>query len=173
MAQVFLSLGSNINKNYYISQALDALHEHFDELVISSVYESESVGFAGDNFYNLVVGLTTQMALAELAPLLKRIEDENGRCRKGPKFSGRTLDIDVLTYDDLIGNVHGVQLPRDEITKNAFVLWPLAEIAPNYKHPELGQTYQQIWNGYNKEAQRLWAIEFNWQGKALPYFPDP
>lgn len=168
MAQVYVSIGSNIDKDHYISQALDALHKHFGKLRISSVFESEAVGFVGDNFYNLVAGFDTKLPLAELSPLLKKIEDENGRCRKGPKFSGRTLDIDILTYDDLVGIFHGVQLPRDEITKNAFVLWPLAELAAEEVHPQVGESYAEMWSDYDKSKQQLWAIEFKWQGHSLP-----
>jgi len=168
MAQVYVSIGSNIDRDYYISQALDALHKYFGKLNVSSVYESEAVGFVGDNFYNLVAGFVTELPLDELSPLLKKIEDENGRCRKGPKFSGRTLDIDILTYDDLVGVHHGVQLPRDEITKNAFVLWPLAEIAAEVVHPELRVAYAEMWSNYDKSQQKLWSIDFQWQGQALP-----
>ncbi|WP_415883492.1 2-amino-4-hydroxy-6-hydroxymethyldihydropteridine diphosphokinase [Neptuniibacter sp. QD34_54] len=168
MAQVYVSIGSNIDRDHYISQALDALHKHFGGLSISSVYESEAVGFVGDNFYNLVAGFVTDLPLVELSPLLKKIEDENGRCRKGPKFSGRTLDIDILTYDDLVGIHYGVQLPRGEITKNAFVLWPLAEIAADVAHPAIGTTYLEMWSSYDKARQKLWSIDFQWQGRSLP-----
>ena len=150
----------------YIRASLDALTERFGELLLSSVYESEAVGFDGDNFYNLVAGFSTDLPVGELSRLLKRIEDDNGRCRKGPKFSGRTLDIDILTYDELIGVHEGVQLPRDEILKNAFVLLPLAEIAPEVKHPEVEQTYQTLWRGY-EGGQKLWSVDFEWQGQTI------
>ncbi len=168
MAKVFVSIGSNIDRELYISNALDSLKQHFAHLSISSVYESEAVGFEGDNFYNLVAGFSTDLTLAQLSALLKGIEDENGRCRKGPKFSGRTLDIDILTYDQLIGTPDGVQLPRDEITKNAFVLWPLAEIAGDELHPELQKSYSELWQEYDQEKQKLWTVEYIWQGVVLP-----
>ena len=168
MAKVFVSIGSNIDRELYISNALDCLQQHFTHLSISSVYESEAVGFDGDNFYNLVAGFNTDLALAKLSALLKGIEDDNGRCRKGPKFSGRTLDIDILTYDQLVGTPEGVQLPRDEITKNAFVLWPLAEIAGDELHPELQKSYSELWQEYDQEKQKLWTVEYIWQGAELP-----
>lgn len=168
MAQVFVSIGSNIEREYYISQAINALQEAFGSLTLSTVYESHSVGFDGDNFYNLVAGFDTGMPLEQLSPLLKRIEDDNGRCRKGPKFSGRTLDIDILTYDELVGDISGVQLPRDEIAKNAFVLLPLSEIAPLETHPELGMSYDEMWQVYDKTQQKLWPVDFVWNGLTLP-----
>ena len=167
MAQVFVSVGSNTEREHYTRSALDALHQHFGELNISAVYESEAVGFSGDNFFNFVAAFNTQLSVADLSSLLKRIEDENGRCRKGPKFSGRTLDIDILTYDQLVGEHSGVQLPRGEITKNAFVLKPLADIAPDALHPELQISYAALWQGY-AEQQSLWVVEFEWQGYSLP-----
>lgn len=166
MAQVYVSIGSNQDRTRYIRASLDALAEHFGALQLSSVYESEAVGFEGDNFYNLVAGLSTDLSVGELSRLLKGIEDENGRCRKGPRFSGRTLDIDILTYDALIGDHDGVQLPRDEILKNAFVLLPLAEIAPEEKHPEVGQSYQALWQEYDA-GQTVWTVDFEWQGQMI------
>ncbi|WP_286239854.1 2-amino-4-hydroxy-6-hydroxymethyldihydropteridine diphosphokinase [Neptuniibacter halophilus] len=168
MAQVYLSIGSNIQREQHILSALSALLTHFSPISFSAVYESQAVGFDGDNFYNLVAGFETDMPLAELSPLLKQIEDENGRCRQGPKFSGRTLDIDILTYGDLVGTHAGVQLPRDEIGKNAFVLWPLAEIAPEQIHPAEGVSYAALWQAYDKTRQKLWPVEFSWRGSALP-----
>ncbi|WP_444914873.1 2-amino-4-hydroxy-6-hydroxymethyldihydropteridine diphosphokinase [Microbulbifer sp. TRSA007] len=162
MAQVYLSLGSNINRAQYIRAALDALAGRFGELQVSRVFESEAVGFQGDNFYNLVVGLETDLPVGQLALCLRGIEDANGRLRSGPKFSARTLDIDILTYDHLIGTVDGVKLPRGEIVKNAFVLQPLAEIAPEVLHPVEQKTYRQLWNEYDQDSQKLWPVEFIW-----------
>lgn len=166
MMRAYLSLGSNTERERYIGAALDALAVHFGELLISSVYESEAVGFSGNNFYNLVVGIDTSLSVAELSACLKGIEDDNGRDRSGPRFSGRTLDIDILTYGDLQHPVDGVQLPRDEILHNAFVLRPLAELVPGECHPVLGETYAHLWKGYNR-PQRLWPIDFDWQGQCI------
>lgn len=167
MSRVYLSLGSNINRYQHISAALDALAQHFGELTISTVYESEAVGFAGSNFLNLVVGIDTELALAELSVRLKQIEDDNGRDRTGPKFSPRTLDIDILTFDDFSGEVGGVSLPRDEITKNAFVLLPLAELAPDELHPLEQKTYLTLWQEYDKAKQKLWPVTFEWKGREV------
>jgi 2-amino-4-hydroxy-6-hydroxymethyldihydropteridine diphosphokinase len=166
MAQVYVSIGSNQDRSRYIRASLDALHAAFGELLLSSVYESKAVGFDGDNFYNLVAGFETELSVGELSRCLKAIEDDNGRCRKGPKFSGRTLDIDILTYDSLSGDREGVQLPRNEIVKNAFVLLPLAEIAPNVLHPVLKTSYAEMWKAYDRD-QPLWNVDFEWAGKQI------
>lgn len=168
MANVFLSLGSNIDAEKNITAALDALHADFGELIISSVFESEAVGFSGDNFYNLVVAIDTELSVGELSQHLKAIEDANGRARSGPKFSGRTLDIDILTYGDLVGVVDGVELPRAEILTNAFVLWPLSEVAlPEASHPSVGLSYTQLWHDYDKFSQKLWPINFTWRQQLI------
>jgi len=167
MIPVYLSLGSNINRHHHILAGLDALETLFGELVVSSVYESKSVGFNGSNFFNLVVGVQTELALADLSEALKRIEDDNGRVRSGPKFSPRTLDIDILTYGDFVGVDAGIELPRAEISKNAFVLLPLAQVAAEVLHPQLQKTYAQLWAAYDKASQALWTIDFAWQGRKI------
>lgn len=167
MTAIYLSLGSNVDRHKNITAALDALADLLGELKISSVYESKSVGFEGSNFFNLVVGADTALPIAELSETLKRVEDDNGRKRNGPKFSPRTLDIDILTYDDFVGVESGIELPRAEITKNAFVLLPLAEIAANVLHPQLQKTYHDLWLSYDQASQSLWAIDFEWQGKKI------
>jgi 2-amino-4-hydroxy-6-hydroxymethyldihydropteridine diphosphokinase len=159
MATVYVSIGSNIDKQKNIAACLQALALHFSEVVLSPIYESESVGFDGDNFYNLVARFTTDLTVGELNKALKAIEDSHGRERSGPKFSGRTLDIDILTYDNLVGDIEGVQLPRDEITQNAFVLLPMADIAGEELHPELEVSYSRLWFFYDKDKQKLWQVE--------------
>lgn len=160
MIQVFLGLGSNLDREKNIRAGLLALKNSFGDLKLSSIYESESVGFKGSNFYNLVVSLQTSVSVAELSETLKKIEDENGRVRTGPKYSPRTLDIDILTYGDFVGVEAGVDLPRAEIIENAFVLLPLSELAPHELHPQLQQSYADLWQDYDKTAQILWAIPF-------------
>lgn len=167
MTRVYLSLGSNIERYRHIGAGLDALADAFGELQISSVFESEAVGFQGDHFFNLAVGIDTDKSIAELSELLKIIEAANGRERRGPKFSSRTLDIDILTYGDFVGEQAGVVLPRKEITQNAFVLWPLAEIAPQAVHPQQRLSYEAMWREYDKNQQNLWPVDFTWRGRCI------
>ena len=91
---------------------------------------------------------------------MRDIEDANGRDRSGPKFSSRTLDLDLLLYDDLQINENGLKLPRAEILKNAFVLWPLAEIAPELQHPETGTAYAVLWSAFDKTKEDIKPIAF-------------
>ena len=167
MALIYLSLGSNIERHRHITAALDALAESFGELQLSSVYESVSVGFEGDSFFNLVVGIQSPLMVGEVSKILKSIEDKNGRDRSGPRFGSRSLDIDILTVDGIAGEIDGIQLPRDEVLKNAFVLLPLAEIAPQIKHPVTAQSYSQHWQQFDKNKQKLWPVEFIWRGENI------
>jgi len=164
---VSLSLGSNSNPQHVLSLALDALAQCFGELQISPVFESEPVGFIGPNFLNLALAFETPMTLRVLVDRLRALEDVHGRKRTDPRFSGRTLDIDILTYGDLQGQHDGIALPRAEILENAYVLWPLAELLPEHRHPVNSQTYAHLWRDYDKGRQALWPVEFVWQGRLI------
>lgn len=162
MAWVYISVGSNIEPAVNIRSAMLDLGQYYPDLVISSVFESEAVGFDGDNFYNLVVGFETAEGVRDVAKQLRAIEDSHARDRKGPKFSSRTIDLDLLLYDDVIINDDGLNIPRDEISKNAFVLWPLAEVAAEVVHPQFKQTIAAMWQSFDKDSQSLWPVEFDW-----------
>ena len=159
--QVFLSLGSNIDRDANIRGGLDALASQFGEVRLSPVYESEAVGFDGAAFYNLVAEIHTDMPVGALAEVLRDIEAAHGRRRGEKKFSSRTLDIDILTYGEATGTVDGVQLPRDEILKHAFVLLPLVDLAPDESHPETGESYRDILSRTDFDAQKLWVVPFS------------
>ncbi|MBE0367106.1 2-amino-4-hydroxy-6-hydroxymethyldihydropteridine diphosphokinase [Pseudoalteromonas sp. MMG013] len=158
MAQIYISLGSNVNKEHYLAAGLKALLTHFPDSIHSSVYESEAVGFAGRNFYNSVLGAQTAMSLADVCRVLKEIELDNGRTHQDKKFSPRTLDLDLLFYDDVICE-SPAQLPRDEVVKNAFVLQPLHEVAADFYHPVVAKTIDEIWREYHNPQQKLWKVE--------------
>jgi 2-amino-4-hydroxy-6-hydroxymethyldihydropteridine diphosphokinase len=156
--RAWLSLGSNIEPERQIPTALESLRHQFGELIISPVYESEAVGFVGDNFYNLVVGILTRLSARELASRLREIEAAHGRVRGAEKFSPRTLDIDLLTFGDRVIDEQGVQVPRDEILRYAFVLRPLADVAPQERHPVDGRSYAALWSAFDPGEQKLWRV---------------
>lgn len=159
--KIYISVGSNIERHKNIDAGLEGMYQAFGELTISTVFESESVGFDGSHFFNLVVAANTTLSVDEVCKVLKHIEQLNGRVRGEKKFAPRTLDLDLLLYDDLVTN-QGVELPREEICFNAFVLQPLAEIAENLMHPTKKVTIGELWRDYDTSKQQLWPISYTW-----------
>jgi 2-amino-4-hydroxy-6-hydroxymethyldihydropteridine diphosphokinase len=162
MPKGYISIGSNIDKDKNILASLRALEHHFGQLTISSIYESEPVGFTGDTFYNLVVSFNSNLSVKEVAKQLRQIELDNGRTRDCQKFSARTLDLDLILYDDLILNDGRLQIPRDEIERYAFVLEPLAEIAPTLKHPISRLSYAELWEKFDKSNLKQKRVTPAW-----------
>jgi 2-amino-4-hydroxy-6-hydroxymethyldihydropteridine diphosphokinase len=154
-ARVYVSLGSNVDREARIRLAVAALREQFGEIELSPVYDSAAVGFDGSNFLNLVAGLNTSLEVEAVAAIFHAIEDQLGRDRSLPKFASRPIDLDILTYDDLILDVPGIRIPRPEILENAFVLKPLQDIAAQQIHPETGESYAKLWQRMAPNAPRL------------------
>jgi 2-amino-4-hydroxy-6-hydroxymethyldihydropteridine diphosphokinase len=145
MTQVYVSIGSNVDRERHVRAALAALEKEFGALRVSPIYETEAVGFKGAAFYNLVAGFDTDCSVAALSAWLRALEDAHGRVRGDAKFSDRTLDVDLLVYGDASGMVDGVQLPRDETTRYAFVLKPLVDIDPALILPGESADCQTLW----------------------------
>lgn len=165
MTTVYLGVGTNTEREYHLQRGLDALAELCGELRLSPVFESDAVGVLGKRFYNMVVAVETRLALVDLNAALKAIEAACGR-RESPQPGRITLDIDVLCYGDLTGVHAGITLPRPEVTRNAFVLWPLALTAPQDRLPGSEQTFAQLWGGW-QGSQALWPVAFSWRDCAL------
>lgn len=144
MTRAYVSLGSNIEPERNLRRALDALRARFGPLALSSVYRSRAVGFDGDDFLNLVAAFDSDEGPEAVAAALHAIEDAQGRDRQAPRFSSRTLDLDLLLYGDRVIERPGLRLPRAEIEEQAFVLLPLAELAPGLVHPVLGVTIGEL-----------------------------
>lgn len=161
MPMVFLGLGTNIDRERSLRAGLEAIRSLDPEAIVSTVYESEAVGFAGPPFYNCVVQLNTELSLADLVAELKTIEDSNGRRRTATSEGAKGLDIDVLTYGDWVGCFDSVELPRPDIIRYAHVLLPLSEIAPDACLPGGRVSYQVMWNDYDKSGLILTKVAFS------------
>ncbi len=159
MATIYISIGSNINPQQNIQLALRDLREHFQNIRLSSSYESKAVGFEGDNFINLVAAAETDLKIPQVVQLFHDIEDQHGRDRQGPRFSSRTIDLDLLLYDNAVFTQDGIEIPREEILQNAFVLCPLAELLPDGVHPVTGKRYDELWASFDQSSQPLWRID--------------
>lgn len=145
MRTAWLGLGSNVNAAKHIRAAVDALREQFKSVELSPAYTSTAVGFDGDDFINLVARVATDMSPLALRQYLRDLEDRYGRNRDVPKFSDRSLDIDILLYDDLVLLSPVLEIPRAEITKFAHVLKPLADLDPDLLHPTERRSMAEIW----------------------------
>ena len=161
MARVYISIGSNVDPHRNIRNGIAALKERYGKLTLSSVYESRAVGFDGENFLNLVAAFDTDEDMLTLTRALRAIEAECGRERNGRRFAPRSLDLDLLLYDQAVVRENGLELPRHEITQHAFVLCPLAEIAPDFEHPVVGERLIDLWRSFDKRSQPLWPVDFN------------
>lgn len=155
---VYLGLGSNIKREFYLSQGLATLRQRFGPLKVSPVYESEALGFNGPRFYNFVVALQTDLDLGSLLAQLKQIELDFDRPTDAKKKASRTLDIDILFFDDLVCGVP-CELPRGEVLKNAFVLKPLVDIAAQLIHPVTHHSMAWHWDNYDQQSQALTCVD--------------
>lgn len=155
MARVYLSLGSNLEPARYLRAAIDELRARFGALAVSPAYRSKSVGFDGADFVNLAVGLDTELSPEALNDWLHALEDRHGRRRDVPRYSDRTLDVDIVLYDDLVRQGEGhLDIPRKEL-RHAFVLKPIADIAPELRHPLTGQTMAALWSSFPADSEPL------------------
>lgn len=149
MAKAYLSLGSNQEPERHLAAAVQALRETFGDIVLSDWVQTKAVGFDGPDFINGAAIIETGWDVYMLDAWLHALEDRQGRRRDVPRFSDRTLDIDIIFFDDLIIEGPGhLRIPRPEL-KHAFVLGPLAQIAPDYVNPETGVSLAEDWRGFN------------------------
>jgi len=158
---VYVSVGSNIEREKMVRSCIGMLKECFGEVRHSSVYESIAVGFTGDNFYNLVVTFNAEDP-KYVIDKLHYIEQQHGRHRGEKKFSARTLDLDLLLFGQMDLHDQGIDVPRAEITRYAFVLGPLSELAPSECHPSSHITFATLWAefcvNHPTEADSIWPI---------------
>lgn len=148
MARVYVSIGSNIDPQENIVSAVRILRQQYKPIELSPVYRSAAVGFEGDDFLNLATGFDTSQTLEEIKKGLVTLERQFGRKHSHKGFQSRTLDLDLLLYDDAIRHDNQFDLPRAEIEQYAFVLKPLSDIAPDKLHPEFGQTLGEMWHNF-------------------------
>ncbi|OZS45362.1 2-amino-4-hydroxy-6-hydroxymethyldihydropteridine diphosphokinase [Photobacterium sanguinicancri] len=162
MTRTFISIGSNIEREHHIHVAMTELKKLGVHFEVSRIFEAEPVGFSGPNFYNCVVALETSLSLSVLQQTLKQLELDYGRAPDAKKNQSRTLDLDILLYGNVQQNSLPT-LPRADIYKFAFVLWPMAEIAPDMKIPGEDRTILQLWNEFGTE-QALWPVDVIFEG---------
>jgi 2-amino-4-hydroxy-6-hydroxymethyldihydropteridine diphosphokinase len=158
MSTAFLGLGSNVNAHSNILAGIAALREAFDNVRLSPAYLTPAVGFDGNDFINLAASIETTLQPLKLKQFLNELEDRHGRTRNVAKFSDRTLDIDILLYDDLYLLSPLLEIPRVEIMTFPHVLKPLADLAPTLLHPVHRKTITEIWQAHPDNGKPFQSI---------------
>ncbi|MEZ0471407.1 2-amino-4-hydroxy-6-hydroxymethyldihydropteridine diphosphokinase [Luteimonas salinilitoris] len=147
MGRACLSLGGNLEPERHLRAAIAALEARFPGALVSRIYRARAVGFDGADFLNAAAVIDSDLDAYALDAWLHALEDAHGRDRSGPRFGDRTLDLDLVLYDDLVLDGPGhLRLPRPEL-RHAFVLRPLAEIAPEIVEPLSRRTLAELWAG--------------------------
>jgi 2-amino-4-hydroxy-6-hydroxymethyldihydropteridine diphosphokinase len=158
MPAVYVAAGSNVEPEKNIALAVRELAAAFPGIRFSPWYRNTAVGFSGDDFINLVAGFDTQLALTDVLPKLHAIEEHCGRPRGAPRWAPRSMDLDVLLYGDLVAEDPGVRVPRPDLLKRAYMLGPLAALAPEVLHPTEKVTIGELWRRFDRGAHPLVAM---------------
>jgi 2-amino-4-hydroxy-6-hydroxymethyldihydropteridine diphosphokinase len=158
MAEVYVAAGSNVEPEQHLARALDELEQAFGTLTISPAYRNRAVGFEGADFINLVVAFHTDDSLAQVKQTLERIEVLCGRPPGAPKWAPRTMDLDILMYDQVVSDTPGLLVPRPDLLRRAFMLKPLADIAPELRHPTQHRSIGELWAAFPSADQALLAV---------------
>jgi len=148
MSEVFVALGSNIDPHARLQSAARLLKSHFPDARFSSCYRNAAVGFEGEDFVNAVVAFSTDLPVTELLRVLHAIEEQCGRSRADSRWGPRAMDLDLLLYGDEIGEGPGYVLPRRDMLRRAYMLGPLAELAPEVSHPVARETIGALWRAF-------------------------
>jgi len=167
VTEVYVAAGSNVEPLINLRRALEVLARRFAPLRLSTAYRNPAVGFAGDDFVNLVVGFDTQLGVHEVVAHLQEAEAACGRARNAAKWAPRAMDLDILLYGELACDEPGLVLPRPDLALRPYMLGPMAELAPRLRHPLLGSTMQELWrNREDGQTHAMQPVDLGWTGAA-------
>ncbi len=158
MARVYMSLGSNIDPEVNLRRGVRELRRRYGQVDVSAVYRNKAVGFEGDDFLNLVAGFESETSPREICEAIEAIHNLVGRDRDTGKWESRPLDIDLLLYNDLVMDERPVRIPRSDVLEYSFVLRPLAELAPDLRHPVTGRTMLEHWQEFDASSHPLETV---------------
>jgi 2-amino-4-hydroxy-6-hydroxymethyldihydropteridine diphosphokinase len=155
VTEVYVAAGSNVAPEENLARAVAELKRQFPGTRVSPWYRNRAVGFSGDDFINLVAGFSTELTLAEVLDKLHAIEALCGRTRDAARWAPRSMDLDVLLYGDLVCDEGRVKLPRPDLLKRAYMLGPLAALAPAVMHPTERLSIAELWQRFDRSAHPL------------------
>jgi 2-amino-4-hydroxy-6-hydroxymethyldihydropteridine diphosphokinase len=158
MVDVYVAAGSNVEPLEHLSRALAALEAAYAPIAVSPAYRNASVGFQGEDFVNLVVGFRTDEPVQRVRQRLQEIEASCGRPPGAPKWAPRTMDLDILLYDDLVADEPGLVLPRPDLARRPYMLKPMADIAPDRMHPTLARTMRELWQSLDDGSHAMTEV---------------
>ena len=164
MADAYVAAGSNVRPLENLAKALGMLAREFPGLRASRAFANAAVGFAGEDFINLVVVFPAEIPTEALLERLKAVERACGREPGAPKWEPRSLDLDLLLHGDRVGRVAGKNLPHPDLSTRAWVLGPLAELAPDLIHPVAGERIDDLWRQFDQGAHRLTPVSLERAG---------
>jgi 2-amino-4-hydroxy-6-hydroxymethyldihydropteridine diphosphokinase len=158
MVDVYVSAGSNIEPEQHLVRALEALESTYGPLRVSPAYRNKPVGFTGADFINLVVGFSTDQPVEAVRKRLQEIEASCGRPPDAPKWEPRTMDLDILLYGEEVRTQPGLMLPRPDLIRRAYMLKPMADLAPGLVHPTERRTMRELWESFPDSGHELAEI---------------
>ena len=158
MPEVYVAAGSNVAPEENLARAVAQLRREFPGTRFSPWYRNRAAGFEGDDFINLVAGFRTDLTLPEVLERLHAIELKCGRERDAPRWAPRSMDLDVLLFGELVCDEPRVKVPRPDLLKRAYMLGPLAALAPGVVHPTEQRTIGELWQRFDRAAHPLEAL---------------
>ncbi len=153
--EVYVAAGSNVAPERNLARALGELAREFPGVRFSPWYRNRAAGFAGDDFLNLVAGFGTALPVQAVRARLQAIELRCGRQPGALRWAPRAIDLDVLLYGDLVCDEPGLKLPRPDLLRRAYVLGPLAALAPEVMHPTVQESIGELWRRFDRDAHPL------------------
>lgn len=160
MTPVYVAAGSNVEPLVNLRRALTELGKHY-RLRLSPAYRNKAVGFAGEDFVNLVIGFDTDDSVEQVISNLHEVEAACGRPRNALKWAPRTMDLDLLLFGDAVSDAPGRTLPRPDLLKRPYMLKPLADLAPTLRHPTRGETIDNLWRAFDDGGHAMQPVELD------------
>lgn len=169
MPEVFIAAGSNVDPFVNLPRALRMLRAHYPGLRRSRAWRNAAVGFEGEDFVNLVVCFATGESPRKVLTRLHEAESACGRARDAPRWAPRSMDLDILLYGDLVSDEGDLVLPRPDLLRRAYMLGPMAELAPGLRHPTRGLSMRELWERFDRDAHPMTEVQLG--GAAPPDAP--